>query len=110
MPEWKKALDEALNNEFPCGVRGNDLKAHKRQRMSTHILQLHEGYGGFGHRADIYFLRQSKGQRRYSKVMRTIKEECIWINDFDSFKEAKKAIGKWIGFDYNKFYVHSSLG
>ena len=42
--------------------------------------------------------------------MRTIKEECIWINDFDSFKEAKEAIGKWIEFDYNKFYVHSSLG
>jgi len=42
--------------------------------------------------------------------MRTIKGECIWINDFDSFKEAKEAIGKWIEFDYNKFYVHSSLG
>ena len=42
--------------------------------------------------------------------MRTIKGECIWINDFDSFKEAKEAMGKWIEFYYNKFYVHSSLG
>lgn len=24
--EWKCALDEALNNEFPGGVRGNGLK------------------------------------------------------------------------------------
>jgi len=42
--------------------------------------------------------------------MRTIKEECIWISDFDTFQEAKETIGKWIKFNYNKFYIHSSLG
>ncbi len=57
--EWKCVLDMALNNEFPDDVRGNGLKAHKRQRMSIHILQLHERHEDVRDKADVYFLRQS---------------------------------------------------
>ncbi|NOY77890.1 MAG: transposase, partial [Calditrichaeota bacterium] len=40
---------------------------------------------------------------------RTFKEDCIWINEWVSLKEAKQAIDKWIDF-YNNEYVHSALG
>jgi transposase InsO family protein len=43
-------------------------------------------------------------------VVRTIKEELLWLNDFTSFEEAYEAIGIWINKDYNRFYVHSALG
>jgi transposase InsO family protein len=42
-------------------------------------------------------------------MMRTIKEEVIWINDFETFEEAENTIGKWILNDYNKLYIHSAL-
>ena len=44
------------------------------------------------------------------RVIRTIKEEVIWLNEFDNLKEAKEVIGSWIEKDYNRLYVHSALG
>jgi len=43
-------------------------------------------------------------------MIRTIKEEVIWINEFESFEEAREVIGRWIEIDYNRLYVHSELG
>ncbi|MFN3740602.1 MAG: integrase core domain-containing protein, partial [Thermodesulfovibrionales bacterium] len=51
-----------------------------------------------------------KGNADTERVMRTIKEEIIWVNEFSSLEEAKERIGKWIEVDYNKLYVHSELG
>ena len=50
-----------------------------------------------------------KGNADTEKVIRTIKEEVIWINEFNSLTEASRTISKWIEKDYNKLYVHSSL-
>ena len=44
------------------------------------------------------------------RVIRTIKEEVIWLNEFESFEEAFEKISNWIERDYNKLYVHSKLG
>ena len=43
-------------------------------------------------------------------MMRTIKEEVIWLNEFSSLEEARQKIGRWIEVDYNQLYVHSGLG
>ena len=43
-------------------------------------------------------------------MIRTIKEEVIWLEEFDSFSEAEEKIGPWIGHDYNLLYPHSVLG
>jgi transposase InsO family protein len=43
-------------------------------------------------------------------MIKNIKEEVIWINEFGSFEEAKEVIGRWIEVDYNRLYVHSKLG
>ncbi len=49
----------------------------------------------------------SKGNADTERMMGTIKEEVIWLNEFSSLEEAKEKIGQWIEVDYNKFYVHS---
>ena len=51
-----------------------------------------------------------KGNADTERMMRTIKEELIWLNDFTSFEQAKNALKHWIENDYNKLYVHSALG
>ena len=43
-------------------------------------------------------------------MMRTIKEEVVWLNEFDSLEQAQEKIGRWIETDYNTRYVHSALG
>lgn len=42
--------------------------------------------------------------------MRTIKEELLWLEEFESLEEAKQGISTWVEIDYNRKYVHSALG
>lgn len=43
------------------------------------------------------------------RMMRTIKEEVVWPNEFETFVEAREAIENCIPKDYNEVYVHSKL-
>ena len=51
-----------------------------------------------------------KGNADTERVMRTIKEEVIWLNEFSSLQEAKERISKWIEVDSDKLYVQSEQG
>jgi transposase InsO family protein len=42
------------------------------------------------------------------RLMRTMKEECLWLTEWKSFDELKKALDNWINF-YNRKYPHSAL-
>lgn len=39
-----------------------------------------------------------------------MKKELLWLNEFTSFEEAREPMAMWIRNDYNRPYVHSSLG
>jgi len=39
-------------------------------------------------------------------MIRTIKEEVIWLYEFTSLTEAREVIGNWVE-KYNREYVHS---
>jgi putative transposase len=43
------------------------------------------------------------------RFFRSLKEECVWLHNFDSFIEARAAITKWIRW-YNAGRPHQSLG
>jgi len=108
--EWKQALDMAVNLEFPDGVRGKGLKlvsdngsqptstSFMKDMSSLEIEQIFTSYNN------------PKGNADTERMMRTIKEEVLWLNEFSSFEEAKETIDKWLSVDYNKLYVHSALG
>lgn len=108
--EWKKSIDMAVNNEFPEGVRGKGLKLisdNGSQPTSTSfmkdmaILDIEQVFTSYNN---------PKGNADTERMMRTIKEEVIWLNEFTSIEEASDKIYSWIDNDYNKFYVHSTLG
>jgi len=108
--EWKNAVEMAINNQFPFGVRGHGLKlvsdngcqptsnSFIKEMAELEIEQIFTAYNN------------PKGNADTERMMRTIKEEVIWINEFESFEEAKMVIGSWIEKDYNKLYLHSTLG
>jgi putative transposase len=108
--DWKRALEMAVNSEFSEGVRGKGLKlisdngsqptsiSFMRDMATLDIEQIFTSYDN------------PKGNADTERVIRTIKEEIIWLNEFSSFEEAKEKIGKWIEIDYNQLYVHSKLG
>ena len=43
------------------------------------------------------------------RVIRTLKEECVWLQSFTCIEEAELAIGRWVE-KYNTFRPHESLG
>lgn len=43
------------------------------------------------------------------RFIRTLKEECIWLNTFASFQQAKSIIESWIK-EYNADRPHQELG
>jgi putative transposase len=108
--DWKRALDMAVNNEFPDGVRGNGLRlvsdngsqptstSFMREMSALEIEQIFTSYNN------------PKGNADTERMMRTVKEEVLWLDEFSSFEEAKERIDAWLRVDYNKLYVHSSLG
>jgi len=51
-----------------------------------------------------------RGNAETQRVIRTIKEELLWLNEFGFFEEAEARISVWIEEDYNRLYVHSALG
>jgi putative transposase len=43
------------------------------------------------------------------RFFRSLKEECVWIDQFDSFESCRRAVTKWIDW-YNAERPHQSLG
>jgi putative transposase len=108
--EWKQALDMAVNREFPEGVRGKGLKlisdngsqpTSRSFMKDTSTLEIEQIFTSYNN---------PKGNADTERMMRTVKEEVLWLNEFFSFEEAKKKIDEWLRIDYNKLYVHSALG
>jgi putative transposase len=108
--EWKEALDMAIQREFPGGVRGSGLKLISDNGSQPTATSFMKDMATLGIEQIFTSYDNPKGNAETERVMRTIKEEIIWLNEFASFEEAKEKIGRWIQEDYNKLYVHSQLG
>ena len=111
-----------LNNKFPEGVRGKGLRlisdngsqptsrAFMREMANLGIEQLFTFPPAVGQVMTI--LKEMQIQSAclsQAGMMRTIKEEVIWLHEFTSLTEAKEVIRDWIAKD-NREYVHSALG
>ncbi len=42
------------------------------------------------------------------RFFRTLKQECVWLHNFESFEQAETVVAQWIE-KYNKYRLHSSL-
>ena len=43
------------------------------------------------------------------RFFRSLKEECVWLNNFEDVQQAKETIQEWVTF-YNELRPHQSLG
>jgi len=108
--DWLKALDEAVLNEFPNGTRGHGLKLVSDNGCQPTATAFIKTASLLGIEQIYTSYNNPKGNADTERMMRTIKEELIWLNNFASFEQAKNALQNWIENDYNKLYVHSTLG
>ena len=108
--DWKQAMDRALNCEFTEGVRDACLKLISDNGSQPTSVSFMRDMATLGIKQIFTSYNNPKGNADTERVVRTIKEEVIWLNEFETLAEAQETIGKWIELDYNKLYVHSTLG
>ena len=106
--DWLQALDQAVNQQFPDGVRNHDLHLmsdNGSQPTSVSFikacrtLQIEQAFTSYNN---------PKGNANTERVMRTLKEECIWIAEWNSLDQVQQDIDKCIE-NYNTVYPHSML-
>jgi transposase InsO family protein len=107
--DWKVALDMAIDREFPLGVRGNGLKLISDNGSQPTATSFIRDMSTLGIEQIFTSYDNPKGNADTERMIRTIKEEIIWLNEFSSLEEAKEKIGRWVEINYNQLYVHSGL-
>lgn len=107
--EWCEALEDAVLQEFPHGVRGQGLKlvsdngcqpTSRSFLKVTATLDIEQIFTSFNN---------PKGNAETERFMRTLKEELLWLEEFAGLEAARDKLSAWIEF-YNKEYLHSALG
>ena len=101
-------LDPAIMERFPDGVRGAKLKIAS-DNGSAFIA---ERVQSFARHLELELMRTRvrypEGNGRCERVIRTIKEEEVWLNEYDTIEHAQKRLAEFIEF-YNAERIHSAL-
>lgn len=108
--EWKEALDRALCDKFPWGIRNRGLNLVSDNGSQPTSVAFMKDTAEVGIHQISCSHDNPRGNAETERVIWTIKEEVLWFNDFGFFEEARATIGAWIGEDYNRICVHSALG
>ena len=109
--DWIAALNEAVNRQFPNGIREAE---NRPQLVSDHGSQPTSGAffkacSELGIRQIFASYNNPKGNADTERVIRTIKEDLVWIREFDSVAAFEAALKMWQK-AYNEDFPHSSLG
>lgn len=110
--DWLKALSDAVNSQFPNGVRETmrrsvflvsdhgsqpTSKTYMREAKKLGLNQVFTSYCN------------PKGNADTERVIRTIKEDLVWPREWASPGELDDALRLWRK-SYNEEFPHSSLG
>lgn len=111
--DWLLAIDQALNLQFPNGYKEFKDKAEKLLLVSDNGCQpTSKHFKSEMLKRDIQQIFTSfcnpKGNADTERVIRTIKEDLIWVNEWASFQQLQMALTLWVK-KYNEEFPHKSL-
>ena len=102
------ALEMAVNRQFPEGARDqgvhlmsdNGCQPTSIAFMKTcNLLDIHQAFTSYNN---------PKGNADTERMMRTLKEELLWLREWRSPFELETELASWIE-QYNGCYLHSKL-
>ncbi|MCD6309635.1 MAG: hypothetical protein J7M18_02910 [Candidatus Eremiobacteraeota bacterium] len=91
--EWKRVLDMGFNREFPQGVCGQGLNLVSDNGSRPTSISSMKDMGNLEIRQIFTYYDNPRCNADTEQMIRAIKEEVIWLNEFDNLKEAKEVIG-----------------
>ncbi len=106
---WRMALDMAVNQQFPQGARDQGVFLMSDNGCQPTAITFMEACSTLGIQQAFTSYNNPKGNADTERVMRTLKEECLWLNEWSSPFELNRVLEAWITY-YNEHYLHSSLG
>lgn len=107
--DWLQALEMGLARQFPDGVRGKGLMLVSDNGCQPTSQAFMKACGTLGIRQVFTSYGNPRGNADTERMIRTLKEECLWLREWRSAAELIQALGAWIE-GYNGSYLHSALG
>ena len=107
--EWLEALDEAVNRQFPDGVREHNLHLMSDNGSQPTSLRFIKACSHLGVHQAFTSYNNPKGNADTERMMRTLKEELIWLKEWSNAGEVTDALATWVE-EYNESYLHSANG
>lgn len=107
--DWLSALDMAVNRQFPDGARDKGLNLMSDNGCQPTSVAFMKAAANLGIRQAFTSYNNPKGNADTERMMRTIKEECLWSREWRSIGELKEEFIKWVA-EYNGDYLHSAIG
>ena len=107
--EWLSALDRGLNRQFPDGVREHDLHLMSDNGSQPTSIRFMKVCSHLGIEQAFTSYNNPKGNADTERMMRTLKEELLWLREWSTVNEVTVELNKWIE-SYNETYLHSALG
>lgn len=106
--DWLAALDQGLNRHFPDGVRDHGLHLMSDNGSQPTSEKFMQTCSILGVKQAFTSYNNPKGNADTERLMRTIKEELIWLRQWRHPFELSAEVGRWIE-EYNESYLHSAL-
>jgi putative transposase len=106
---WLAALDMAVNRQFPDGVREQGLSLMSDNGCQPTSVAFMQACSTLGIHQTFTSYNNPKGNADTERLMRTLKEESLWLQEWRSPFTLISALERWID-DDNEHYLHSALG
>lgn len=107
--DWLEALEKGLNREFPGGVRGNGLKLMSDNGSQPTSLRFMKACSNLEVQQALTSYNNPKGNADTERMIRTMKEELIWLREWQGERELSHELDKWVDY-YIRNYLHSAHG
>lgn len=106
---WLEALERGLNHQFSDGVRGHNLHLMSDNGSQPTSLRFMKACSSLKVDQAFTSYNNPKGNADTERMMRTLKEELLWLTEWPNTTRLTEKLDQWIEY-YNESYLHSALG
>jgi transposase InsO family protein len=109
--DWLEAVNRAVCRQFPKGIREQDcleLNLMSDNGSQPTSLTFMRECRALGIKQAFTAYANPKGNADTERLIRTIKEELCWLQEWSSVEELAIAIEKFVEY-FNEQYLHSAL-
>jgi transposase InsO family protein len=107
--DWLIALEDGLSRQCPNGAREVGLKLVSDNGCQPTSERFMKTCNTLGIKQIFTSYCNPKGNAETERMMRTMKEELLWLREWNSIEQVKTALTKWVK-EYNESYLHSAHG